>query len=199
MNRDSQRHLSSNEKVYIETPADLYKIPISTLKNTKIYNFKGKYFDKLYEEALKIERSDAMVEFHSKQKEFQIAKIIFEIPYSTNFGEHLAIAGSLDSLGKWEKGRELNLQWTEGNVWKGEVGLTDHSNFEYKFVLKENGSIRKWEAGENRTFNYEMMKSLIESSTNKTNDVIKIDNLNDQDFLYDNKTQILTVVSTWRL
>ena len=52
-----------DEKVIIETSADLYKLPISTIKNTKIYNFKGKYFDQIYEEALKIERSGGLNNF----------------------------------------------------------------------------------------------------------------------------------------
>ena len=46
--------LRTNDKVEINTCIDLYKLPINVLKSTKIYNFKGKYFDKIYEEALRI-------------------------------------------------------------------------------------------------------------------------------------------------
>ncbi len=43
-------------KIQIETPLDLYKIPISVLKNSKIYNFEGKLYEKIYKEALEIEK-----------------------------------------------------------------------------------------------------------------------------------------------
>ena len=43
------------EKVIINNSADLYKIPISILRNTKVYNFPGKYYDKIYKDAIDIE------------------------------------------------------------------------------------------------------------------------------------------------
>ena len=51
------------KKVIINNSADLYKLPVSTIKNTKIYNFSGKYFNEIYEEALKIERSSGVEKF----------------------------------------------------------------------------------------------------------------------------------------
>ena len=39
-----------------ENAIDLYKLPISTLKNAKIFNFSGKLYDKIYKEALEIEK-----------------------------------------------------------------------------------------------------------------------------------------------
>ena len=54
--------MKDDGKIYIENAADLYKIPINVIKNTKLYNFKGKYYDKIYEEALKIERSSGKID-----------------------------------------------------------------------------------------------------------------------------------------
>ena len=51
------------KKVVIDNSADLYKLPVSAIKNTKIYNFSGKYFNEIYEEALKIERSNGAEKF----------------------------------------------------------------------------------------------------------------------------------------
>ena len=51
------------KKVIIDNSADLYKLPVSAIKNTKIYNFSGKYFNEIYEEALKIERSNGVEKF----------------------------------------------------------------------------------------------------------------------------------------
>ena len=47
-----------NNKVVIENAADLYKIPINVLTSTKIYNFSGKYFKKIFDEALKEEENE---------------------------------------------------------------------------------------------------------------------------------------------
>ena len=52
-----KKKTSENEelKITINNSADLFKIPISVLKNTKVYNFQGKYYEKIYKEALEIE------------------------------------------------------------------------------------------------------------------------------------------------
>lgn len=89
-----------NDKVIIETSADLYKLPISLIQKTKLYNFKGKYFDKLYEEALKIERSGGTVEDLEKPR--KITHIEFQMQFNTEFGQQLAIVGSTNELGNWE-------------------------------------------------------------------------------------------------
>ena len=73
-----------NTKVIIETSADLFKIPLEVIKKTKLYDFKGKYFQKLYEEALKIERSNGKIEVQdSSPSQINIEYISFEISYST--------------------------------------------------------------------------------------------------------------------
>jgi hypothetical protein len=71
-----------DDKVYIENSADLFKLPISTIKNTKLYNFRGKLFDKIYEEALKIERSGGKIDQIDKPK-LRIDNIEFEIHFNT--------------------------------------------------------------------------------------------------------------------
>ena len=45
------------KKVIINNSADLYKLPVDVIKNSKLYNFTGDYFNEIYEEALKIERT----------------------------------------------------------------------------------------------------------------------------------------------
>jgi hypothetical protein len=90
-----------DEKIQIENSADLYKLPIHVIKNTKLYNFKGKYFDKIYEEALKIERSGGNVEEILKPQ-VKVKEIIFEIPFHTEFGQRLVICGSIGEIGEWD-------------------------------------------------------------------------------------------------
>ncbi len=85
--------MSKEEKVELNTCFDLYKLPINKLKSTKIYNFKGKYFDKIYEEALKIESQG----FHKKGdwEKLNINRIEFEIFYLTEVNIILIISLSI--------------------------------------------------------------------------------------------------------
>jgi len=93
--------MDSDRKIILENSSDLYKLPMHVLKNTKIYNFKGKYFDKIYEEALKIERSGGKVDDFIKKK-IGITNIELEIQFNTNFGQKLIACGSSNSLGSWD-------------------------------------------------------------------------------------------------
>jgi hypothetical protein len=90
-----------DEKIRIDNSYDLYRIPIHVIKNTRLYNFQGKYFDKIYEEALKIEISGGNVEEIFKPK-IKINKIEFEMHFKTDFGQRLVICGSTQELGNWD-------------------------------------------------------------------------------------------------
>ena len=70
-------NLDSNGKITLNNSADLYKIPISVLKKTKVYNFQGKYYDKIYQEALDIER-EKVEKKKPKEKKNPISS--FQIP-----------------------------------------------------------------------------------------------------------------------
>ena len=61
--KNNTNNINLPNKVIINNSSDLYKLPVSEIKNTKIYNFSGKYFDEIYEEALKIERSNGIEKF----------------------------------------------------------------------------------------------------------------------------------------
>ena len=71
-NKKFQNNINFPKKIIIENSSDLFKLPVSAIKNTKIYNFSGKYFDEIYEEALKIERNNGvekMVNINQKEIE----------------------------------------------------------------------------------------------------------------------------------
>jgi hypothetical protein len=72
-----------NKKVIIETSADLFRLPLDVIKKTKLYNFEGKYYKKLYEEAMKIERSGETLDKIEKVQKKPIDKIEFEIFFKT--------------------------------------------------------------------------------------------------------------------
>lgn len=56
--------LFSKEKgeIIIENAFDLYTISYNEIKRSKIYNFKGKYYDEIYKEALEYEKNRISVE-----------------------------------------------------------------------------------------------------------------------------------------
>ena len=54
---------SKEDKLVINSITDLLKIPISKIHNSKIENFSGLYFDKIYEEAIK---NESQSENHKK-------------------------------------------------------------------------------------------------------------------------------------
>ena len=58
INNKGNNNIYYPRKIIINNTADLYKIPVDVIKNSKIYNFSGDYFNEIYEEALKIERSN---------------------------------------------------------------------------------------------------------------------------------------------
>ena len=82
---------------------------------------------------------------------YPIKKIIFTIYYNTIFGQEIAISGSNNKLGNWDKNSLLYLNWSKGNKWIGEIDINEDEleDFEFKFVLCQNNNIISWEPGEN--------------------------------------------------
>ncbi len=80
---------SENKSTTIETSADLFRLPLDVIKNTPLYHFKGKYFNKLYEEALKIERSGLKLEINEQTPQ-TFETIQFEIFYNTKVSLYLS-------------------------------------------------------------------------------------------------------------
>ena len=74
-------------------------------------------------------------------------KVLFQVPYKTNFGESIAVVGSIEELGRWTKIR-VNLEWTEGHIWKLIQPLeVNQSTFTYKYALISDNKIVKLESG----------------------------------------------------
>lgn len=190
-------NVSQSNKVIIETSADLYKLPISVIKNTKIYDFGGKYFNQIYEEALKIERSGGLDSFtidNYLKKEIKIDKIIFEMKYQTQMGQELGVIGSFDQLGNWNQDKALKMKWNEGNIWMIEVPYNG-MDFEFKFIFIVNNKVIKWESDENRKFEFNNIKNLVEKEL-KGNDSVLINN-NKTSYFYDARNNSLKIISLW--
>lgn len=59
---------SSENKIRIDTEADLYNLSLNKIKNTKLYNFYGKYYDKIYNKAIQMEKSNKKLNSYSHNK-----------------------------------------------------------------------------------------------------------------------------------
>jgi hypothetical protein len=88
------------------------------------------------------------------------------------------------------------MQWNEWNIWRIIIEYNEEKDFEYKYIFVVNNKVEKWEDGENRKFEYKNIKEKL-NSNNKGGDVIKIENINKQNFEYDNKTKVLKIISNW--
>ena len=113
------------KKVKINNSADLYKLPVSVIKNTKIYNFSGKYFDEIYEEALKLERNNGMKKMMEAEEQESIegekyAKRIEEISnklYSQNLIQDIKIEQIDNNIYSFNN-KEITLKFDKNNILK---------------------------------------------------------------------------------
>ena len=106
--------------------------------------------------------------YNNNEDYFPIRKIIFNIIYNTVFGQEIAISGSSNILGNWDKNRLLFLNWSQGNKWVGEIDLNEDNleDFEFKFVLCLNKKIICWEPGENNNVYFSGLINEIKEYTN---------------------------------
>ena len=154
-------------------------------------------------------KSDNIIYCNIKQKEekllnlptklnlpFKLNKINFEIKFDTFFGQSISIIGSIDKLGNWNEYKALNMKWNEGNIWKANIEDDNIKCFEYKFIILENGIIKKWEDGINRYFSLTQIKNLFESNLLNGN-IIKINNIMEQSIEYNYNDYSLTIISEW--
>ena len=197
---------SKDKKIILETSADLYRLPISTIKHTRLYDYSGKYFEQLYKELLKVEKNGEELKIISNsnsnstknKKDIIINKIIFRvnIPFFKNKQE-LCIIGSINELGNWNQDKAIKMEYNkEVNIWEKELFFNKINDFEYKFIFLKNGRDNKWENGNNRIFKYTDIKKLIEM--NLQNGMAHIEEENHESFDYDLKEQILYINCEWQ-
>jgi hypothetical protein len=196
--KENKSTQQDEKKVIIETSSDLYKLPLDVIKNTKLYNFKGNYYDELYEEALKIEKAGGLEKFSISnylKKGIKIEKIKFQMTYQTQMGQELGVIGSIKELGEWNQDKALKMEWTNGNVWIKKVDYNENIDFEFKFIFIVNMRVEKWEDGNNRKFNFNEIKNKIENEKNNS-DVVNI-NINQQIYKFDSNENLLTIIAQW--
>ena len=68
------------------------------------------------------------------------------------YGHAVALVGDAPALGEWDPSRAALLQWSEGDVWQGELEVEGAApGLEFKFVelRTDDGSVVKWAPGAN--------------------------------------------------
>ena len=70
----------------------------------------------------------------------------FEITYDTK-GTEFGLIGSIPEMGEWQEGKQINLIWSNGNIWRGKVKIVanEKKTINYKFIQLVNGKITRWE------------------------------------------------------
>ena len=194
----------NNKKVVLETSADLYKLPLSVLKNTKLYDYSGKYFEQIFKDLLKAEKNGDELQISNiynkasiNKKEIIINRIIIRIinPFYKSQQE-LGIIGSIKELGNWNQEKSLKMEYyEEENIWQKEFELKKKEDFEYKFIFISNGIIRKWEDGNNRIFKYSYIIKLIEM--NLEDGIAHLEEENQESFEYYLNEQLLIINCDW--
>jgi len=80
--------------------------------------------------------------------------LLFKLPYYTQWGQSLLIAGSEPALGSWNVKQGLSLSPVHQDnelIWCGKVSVAAAFTCEYKYyVVDDNKNVLRWEAGENR-------------------------------------------------
>ena len=133
----------NNNKIILETSADLYKLPLSSIKNTKLYDYSGNYFEQMYKDLLKAEKNGEEIQISSifnttnNKKEIKINRILFRVinPFYKS-DQELYIIGSIKELGNWNQEKALKMEFDkDDNVWEKELNLMKKKDFEYNLFL----------------------------------------------------------------
>ena len=121
----------------------------------------------------------------------QIKKIKFNIQYNTNFGEEVAILGSIPLLGFWKLEGKFKLKWNEGNIWTGEIDMNKDNlkYFEFKFVIIEKNNIKLWESGNNNIFDLEDIINNVQKN--------RIGKYDKYTYEYDKNEKLLILKCNW--
>lgn len=196
----------NNNKIILETSADLYKLPLSSIKNTKLYDFSGKYFEQIYKDLLKAEENGGVLQISNiynkssiNNKEIKISRIVFRIISPFQAGQELGIIGSIKELGNWNQEKALKMKYhKKENVWQKEFIFNKKEDFEYKFIFISNGKVKKWEDGNNRIFKYSYIRKLIE--INMEDGVAHLEEENNHEsYDYDLNEQLLLINCDWNM
>ncbi|GAX85747.1 hypothetical protein CEUSTIGMA_g13162.t1 [Chlamydomonas eustigma] len=71
------------------------------------------------------------------------------LKHRCQFGQQVAVVGSLEELGNWSPEKGVFLQWTDGDLWRGHAALEPGTTMDYKYVITGEGQGFYWKPGDN--------------------------------------------------
>ncbi|NWX22853.1 STBD1 protein, partial [Aegotheles bennettii] len=81
---------------------------------------------------------------------FQNVQVTFRVHYITHSATQLvSVTGDHECLGQWQS--YVPLKYDKDGFWSESVSLPADTKVEWKFILVENGKVRRWEECGNRT------------------------------------------------
>ena len=83
--KDKDKDLKEKDKIELNKKTDLLKLSISQIMNTKLYNFKGPYFEQLYNEALNTEVNQGKILNKFGEKNNKNTKKIESVQFEVKF------------------------------------------------------------------------------------------------------------------
>jgi 4-alpha-glucanotransferase len=90
----------------------------------------------------------------SGKKHLNSVTLLFKLPYYTQWGQSLLIAGSEPALGSWNVKQGVSLSPVHQDselIWCGSVSVVAGFTSEYKYyVVDDKKNVLRWEAGEKR-------------------------------------------------
>lgn len=90
----------------------------------------------------------------ASKKSLNTVTLLFKLPYYTQWGQSLVIAGSEQALGSWNVKQGLSLSPVHQDkelFWCGRVSVAAGFTCEYKYyVVDDNKNVLRWESGEKR-------------------------------------------------
>lgn len=91
--------------------------------------------------------------------------LTLKVHYKTQYGQELAVVGSIPQLGSWDTKRAFRMKWTEGHYWVAEnirinEGEGDATFFMYKYALYSKGKHKFFERGFNRIADLKLLKAV---------------------------------------
>jgi hypothetical protein len=73
--------------------------------------------------------------------------VVFELGKHCTFGHSFAVVGDAPELGKWDTSKSINMQWSDGDVWRAGVSLPVDTPVTFKYIeLADDGHLVAWGA-----------------------------------------------------
>ncbi|WP_257574325.1 carbohydrate-binding module family 20 domain-containing protein [Streptomyces sp. JJ66] len=95
---------------------------------------------------------DTALALHTGARDCRDTGVSFAVEATTQWGQHLHVAGDCAALGGWDTGAAPRLDPDAYPVWKHEVALPAGTSCQYKYLRKDGSGGVHWESGENRSF-----------------------------------------------